>query len=564
MARHLMSFEDIELIVTSRDENKAQYFADELTSSNANARVTGVGLILGANFKSLLAELKPFIVVDCTGPFQSTNFDTAKAVFLSGSHMVDIADAREYLINYSEQLNEISVSNGVCGFAGASSTPALSSAVVCHLCENWQRVDGIDICITPGGKNEVGLSVIEAILSYAGKKIPVWKEGNLATTYGWLGSRITTIPGLGRRRVAPVETCDAELLGKRYSVTSQVRFSAGLESGIEQWGLYLLARLRKLGVMKRLTSLAPLLRLARKFTRLTTSDSGGMQVEIIGLNEHGIPTKTQWTLVAKHDHGPYVPILPAAAAIRLLLSTPPVSGAFLACEKLPLTPIENEMKNYAIDIKSSIQIIESSTFPAYFGQKNFRSLPKAVRQFHATDSAPVWVGEAEVQTGENVISKVIARLFGFPEAGKKIPLTVTVERQSSGSPPDSFPETWTRNFNGRSFSSKLTSHQNGVFTESFGPFTFVLGVSANSEGLVMPILSWKFLFLPLPKILAPQSETREYEDEAGRFRFDVRLVLPILGPFARYRGWLKPRAYLSKTTTQRRAKGIRDLATKKS
>ena len=56
----------------------------------------------------------------------------------------------------------------------------------------------------------------------------------------------------------------------------------------------------------------------------------------------------------------------------------------------------------------------------------------------------------------------------------------------------------------------------------------------------MPIAAWKLGVMPLPRFLAPKSVTREYEDAEGRFRFDVRLTIPVLGLLAHYQGFLKP------------------------
>lgn len=46
--------------------------------------------------------------------------------------------------------------------------------------------------------------------------------------------------------------------------------------------------------------------------------------------------------------------------------------------------------------------------------------------------------------------------------------------------------------------------------------------------------------IALPRALAPKSDTREFVDERGRFRFDVAIGLPLIGQLAHYRGWLEP------------------------
>ena len=56
----------------------------------------------------------------------------------------------------------------------------------------------------------------------------------------------------------------------------------------------------------------------------------------------------------------------------------------------------------------------------------------------------------------------------------------------------------------------------------------------------MPIVGWRFFGLPMPRFLAPVSVAREFEDETGRYRFDVRLSAPVVGLPAHYSGWLRP------------------------
>ncbi len=351
LARHLLGFENIELILTSRSRSAAETAASELGTTKIP--VTGEALDTRSGFTEGLRNLKPWAVIDCSGPFQNSNHDISKTILSAGAHAIDIGDARDYLLGYSAALDETARAHSVTGLAGASSTPALSSAVVDKLTKDWAQVDAIDICITPGGKSEVGRSVIEAIMSYAGLEISVWRNGRIEAAEGWIGSRVVIMPGLGKRRVAPVETADSNILGPKHAVRLRVTFSAGLESSLEQWGMEVLARLRRAGIINNLSPLIPLLLALRRATRLITSDEGGMLVELKGVDADGIPVKRNWSLLAKQDHGPFVPVMAAAAALRLLLAGKVESGARLAAQELTLTDIEAEWQPY--DITSTIQ-----------------------------------------------------------------------------------------------------------------------------------------------------------------------------------------------------------------
>ena len=360
LVRHLAQTDSIALYVASRSAAKAQAFCQTVTGP---APLHPIALDCGKNLQAQLAAISPFAVIDCSGPFQGASYGTAKAVLDSGAHLIDLADARDYLARFSHALDAQAKAQGVTALTGASSTPALSTCVAQTLTEGWQRIDTIDMCITPGGKSEVGRAVIEAILSYAGRDVPVWKDGALASTTGWASTRRVMIPGLGVRRVSKVETFDAEHLGPKLKVHARVTFSAGLESQIEQRGIEALALLRKWGVLGRLNALIPPLLAARKITRLPTSDQGGMMVEISGIDQTGQAAQITWTLLARNNHGPFIPILPAAAALKKLLSGTLTPGARLAPSALGLPDVLAEMQPYQITtqtIKTAPQACETT------------------------------------------------------------------------------------------------------------------------------------------------------------------------------------------------------------
>ena len=62
---------------------------------------------------------------------------------------------------------------------------------------------------------------------------------------------------------------------------------------------------------------------------------------------------------------------------------------------------------------------------------------------------------------------LLCRFLGLPASGIELPVTVSVAR---GESVDGAPETWTRNFAGRRFSSRLSADRNGQLREAFGPF----------------------------------------------------------------------------------------------
>ncbi|MEM8795183.1 MAG: DUF4166 domain-containing protein, partial [Pseudomonadota bacterium] len=314
-------------------------------------------------------------------------------------------------------------------------------------------------------------------------------------------------------------------------------FSAGLESWLEQWGMEALARLRKNRLLPHPERFTSFLLKARKLTRTFTTDRGGMRVEVRGLNAAGEQERAEWSLFARDGDSPFVPILPAAALLRRLLNGDVKPGARYAFEDLTLSDIADEMVGYSIWTNIKRDTLQESAFRNNLGTKPFDAMPSPIRVFHSPDAPVVWSGKADVETGRGPLHALITRLFGLPKAGRDIEVTVAVDRPWKGSAQS---ERWVRDFAGNSFHSVLTHHEDGTFTERFGPMSFKIGLKSDSSGLEMPVTGWHFGPIPMPRFLAPKSEAREYRDEEGRFVFDVRLSLPIVGLLAHYKGWLKP------------------------
>ena len=542
LARHVATVDGLALTLTSRDADKARAVAAEISAGGARQPVDGIALDHRTGFDATLANLKPWLVIDASGPFQGASYAVPLTALISGAHVIDLADARDYLAGYEAALDATARAAGLTAIAGASSTPALSAAAVAALTHGWQRIDTIDIAITPGGQSDVGRAVIEAILSYAGQPVPIWRDGCLSRADGWIESRRVTVPGLGSRRVALVETADAERLGPRHRVQSRVAFYAGLESRIEQSGLMALARLRRRGWIGGLTPLIPVLLAARRVTQRLTSDRGGMLVSVTGLDARGDACSTQWSLLAEHGDGPYVPVLPAAAAVRALLADGLETGAHVGTGPLPLAAIEAEMKPYAITTARQVKPRTGSVFATALGAETFAALPARVRTFHSSQATPVWTGWADIDAGTGFLARLIGWVIGLPRSGRDLLVTVTVDRPL-GDASAPLEEIWTRNFAGQRFSSRLSAAGLGAMTETFGPIALTLQPSANRDGLSLPVAGWRVAGVAMPRWLAPRSQAREFTGADGRFHFDVEISLPLVGRLVHYRGWLSERPH---------------------
>lgn len=535
LARHLSNLSEIRLIITGRQQERIDRVLSDLTSHSPAADVSGVVLDHHKGLSERLRQLTPWLVVDASGPFQTADYHVAEAALNAGAHVIDIADARSYLQGYEHALDALARKNDLCALAGASSTPALSGAVVSSLTHDWQRIDTVDLAITPGGRTEVGRAAIEAVLTYAGKPVPGWAEGKPTDVPGWADSQVLDMPGLGRRRVARVETVDADHLSEKFQVRSRVAFYAGLESVFEQRGIEALAAFRKMGWIGDPGRLAGILKAARKLTRLTTSNRGGMLIRVGGIDADGAFCRSDWSLVANKGDGPHVPILPVAAAIRKLLIGPLPPGARLADDCLSLSEIEAEMVPYAITTDRHTESTKDAPFERALGETPFHRMPPALQMLHRADSPPVWQGEANIDRGTSLPARLGAWIIGLPNTGRKVPVTVTLDRDTSGTG-----EKLTRNFSGKRFFSHMRLGPNNEVVEGFGLMRFTLGVTADEEGTRMPVTEWRIAGISLPRFLLPRSDTREFQDKEGRFNFDVRVSLPHFGLLVHYRGWLVP------------------------
>ena len=496
LAWGLANMEGLALVVASRRLDRAQSLAMSLKGL---AEVDAVALDHRLDLEPALQRLKPWLVIDASGPFQGAGYRLPLAAIEAGAHVVDLADARDYLMGYTAALDTPARDASVAALAGASSTPALSAAAVRELVGGWQRLDRLRMAITPGGRSDVGRAVISAVLTYAGRPVTVWREGRMQTTPGWCDGRFLDMPGLGWRRVAPVETSDADLLASRFAVTSRVEFKAGLESTLEQYGLEFLAALRRVALLGNLDPLSSWLLAARKITRLTTGDRGGMLVEATGLDEQGQLVTRRWSLLAQRGDGLFVPTLPAIAAVRALLHGRIDPGARIAGDALSLADIEAEMAPHAITTHRDVRVFKHSVFDEALGSHAMGRLPPSVRLFHGLSGNARLerfsrhrngrrpAGAIDPQTDGNAGSRHRNSGHGFrrPCHWRRSPAVRRSGREISG---------------GRRFSSRLEPHQEGTVTETFGALSFKLEVAVEDDSLELPVSAWLALFgIPMPR-----------------------------------------------------------------
>ncbi|MBG9389174.1 saccharopine dehydrogenase family protein [Caenimonas aquaedulcis] len=330
----------LHIFAAGRSGDKARASVEGLACAPATL-VEGIELdAMSGDFASSLAHLQPAAVVHCCGPFQGQDYRVAQACIAQGAHYIDLADARAFVAGISA-LHAAAEGARVLVTSGASSVPALSSAVVDALTRGMQSVDSIDIGISPGNRTERGLSTVRAILGYCGKRLET-PSGNSA--WGW-GTSYRHAYGhpVGRRFLSPCDVPDLALLPGRYAGAPSVRFGAGLELPFLHLGMNAMALMARWGIVRDWSAHAALLKRIADGFRHAGSDAGAMHVEVRGRSPEGDRTTRRWELLATHGDGPYVPTLAAAALVRQLATGhPPPIGAMRCMGLLSLDDFVRE------------------------------------------------------------------------------------------------------------------------------------------------------------------------------------------------------------------------------
>jgi hypothetical protein len=270
------------------------------------------------DFGTRLRSLRANVLVHTAGPFQGQDYRVARACIEAGCHYLDIADGRSYVSDIGV-LNAEAKANNVLIVSGASSLPALSSAVVDKLWLQFSRLDSIEHAISSGAKPP-GVATMQGVLSYVGKAFLRLQRGRWQTVHGWQDVVVHRFPGtVGKRWLVNCDVPDLQLFPQRYPEVQSVVFRAGLGFATTTLATWALSWLVRAGVIANLASYsAPLHRAALRIEKMGSQWSA-MYVQLAGLDNQQQPLRRTWQLLAGNDHGPNIPCFPAIALARKLL-----------------------------------------------------------------------------------------------------------------------------------------------------------------------------------------------------------------------------------------------------
>ncbi len=349
ICRALAASPGIELVIAGRDLRKAQILAAACGHGATGAAIDAADPQLAQVLRALGAQL----VFHTAGPFQQQGYGVALAVAGAGAHYIDRADGRRFVCDFPQALDSAFRQRQLLAITGASTVPALSSAVIDHLTVGWQSIHSIDFCIAPAQTAPRGVATMAAVLSYCGAPIQVWQDGRWATQYGWASPQRVAFARLRPRLASLCDIPDLELFPAHYAGVRSVRFSAALEIGLSQRGMALIAALRRAGVIPRPEALAGVLNRAADGLNFLGSALGGMVVRVRGMDASGTPIQRAWHIAADHDHGPEIPCMAAILlARRLAAGTSDLTGAYTSTGQLTLAEFEPEFSKWgmAVDI----------------------------------------------------------------------------------------------------------------------------------------------------------------------------------------------------------------------
>lgn len=306
--------------IVGRDPNAGREFASRIGAEFHHCDLRDIDSLRRAIAGS-------HVVIHTAGPFQGADYHVARLCLEAGSHYLDLADARQFVTGIGA-LDTAARERGLFVSSGVSSVPAITHAMISELAPEFQQIDEIQLALSPGNQNPRGASTIGAILTYVGRPVCVWHNGDWTTRPGWGDARrLPFPPPVGRRRVHNCDVPDLDLFPPRWH-SRTVRFHAGVELDVMNYTLSVIGWLRRFIPMKNLHLRAPL------FLRLSLmlfafgSKNGSLAVWIRGKGQDGSPEERRMAIVTDDD-GPATPSSPSIVLTKKILDHgPPAVGAF--------------------------------------------------------------------------------------------------------------------------------------------------------------------------------------------------------------------------------------------
>jgi Domain of unknown function (DUF4166) len=163
--------------------------------------------------------------------------------------------------------------------------------------------------------------------------------------------------------------------------------------------------------------------------------------------------------------------------------------------------------------------------------RNYRELAHVLQKFHAADSHGKARGKLAVEHGSGKTARFLAWVMRLPEETAQVDVTLQISADRDF-------EVWDRTFGSRKLRTRCSAWQ-GLLIESMGPVVLGFELIVEEGGLRFRHKRAWLLGVPLPRWCAPHAQA-EVMPAGERWKIDLRLVHPLLGPIVRYHGTMAP------------------------
>ncbi|WP_193163959.1 saccharopine dehydrogenase family protein [Microbulbifer hainanensis] len=334
----------LNLIIAGRDKFQAELCASRLPCPAEGLRLERDAVNLAAQLKSLNLDL----LIHCAGPFQCQDYRVAQACIQARTPYIDIADGRRFVCDF-QRLGPAAEAADVTLVSGASTLPAMSSAVLKQISRELPQIRAVDIDIAPAHRIARGLATVRAGFEALGQGFPMLQNGEWHETFaGDALRKVQLAHPVGERWLCNFDVPDLELCPRAFRGLQSARFGTGVQPRPLQLGLALCAHLARLQIPAANPWIARLgHRLAARWPG--GSPHGGMRIRVDGNTTRGQSASWQWQILGLNGDGPWIPAAPAAALARKILRgdyrTP---GASACWQLLELDEILSELKDRAV------------------------------------------------------------------------------------------------------------------------------------------------------------------------------------------------------------------------
>ena len=536
LARLLSDCSGLEIIIAGRDLRRAQAFCQHYRGS---AQVRPLALDRAA-IKTGLAEQRPHLVVDASGPFQNYGSDpygVIEACIAAGINYLDFADSADFVFGVS-RFDPEALNANIFVLSGVSSFPVLTAAVLRQMAKTMDivRVEG---GIAPSPYAGIGLNVMRAVVGYAGTPVKLRRGGKAGHGIGLAESMRYTIAPPGRLplrniRFSLVDVPDLQVIPPQHPKMTDIWMGAGPVPESLHRILNLLAQAR---AYFKLPSLVPLSRLFYWVLNQMRfgEHRGGMFIHAQGQIADKSVVQS-WHLLAEQDDGPLIPSMAIEAIVRKqLVGDAPHAGARSGVGELELADYEMMFRSRAIFTGFRDELSSQSLYQNLLGSA-FAALPAPVQQLHGSSKRRQWSGIAQVRRGSGLLANAVAASIGFPSAAVQVPVTVTFTPQGES-------EHWVRQFGDKRFSSVQRmgrGRDQHLLVERFGIVSVSVALVVDGDRLFFVPRRWTMLGIPMPSSLLPRGQTFE-TDRSGMFSFEVEIATPLTGVIVAYSGTMAPK-----------------------